>query len=1388
MFASVGLQTLAEGDGIENVSRAQASVKIPFASSLAADNGAVLKFSRPGEAMYFDVNTNRIITVPANTPRFVAGEKKSWGSSGGIFLECETENLLSDSSFEGDLAAWSFTGKVEKRKGAGIHGENGLAITGSTTITHKGLALKTAPAFSDYSLSIYVRRVDGNEVADDEIQYNILLDGKEAMTKHLKFYAEKQGGGPWYRFAGLIRVPGGAEGALFPVVLKFKAGEYIVDCAQLEYLWGRSGGSSSYISGKRATEKLQGDAKTLFPGEAWSYSFWKHTSSLTASNEYFFTIRDKDLKSLVSTRWKDTVADGKKALGDKVSASGWLFLSVTYDGKKMDVYHNGISNHTLQGPFDVEVPSTNFDKVFWALGYDVPMGLTADFATWNRALAPDEVLALYRTGNTKDTKAADDKAKTGTPVTFKTKTAGNVSVNVFDAGQKLVYKLATGKKLPVGEHTLYWDGCDDTGKPAPAGDYTFKGLVSNVRSVWDGKVGNTSPSPGREELQYRNGHYSDVIAMPDGGLITTSFWGEHSRIIQYIDGAKDYPVRWASAYNSPWPAFLTAGAADERYLYTVSSCFAGKDMYREVMVRWSLKGGMRLNEQEVTLNKPHGLTGPMDWWPGYTDNPSNPAPFAGVCGLACRSGKLYIPLFVENRIAVYDAEKLKEISSFECPSPRRIALDKNGGIFVTSGSQVLRFDPDGTKRTDLVTGLDTPWGIAVSPDNKIYVTESGDTHQVKVFDTTGKLLRVFGQKGGHKGGKVSPDLLEMPLSVIVNEQGQIFITDLGGQRVLALNPDFTLRKVIHGRMPETVSTISNLDRSLVYTSFTGRRKHLWEYKVNYEDHSSELVRRWNLPRFYPDMLKMMRNGQIYFHKWNGRLFGVQAGFVFEMVGDNLLPRVAMGSGKPPTKEHTAAKKNWVWRDLNADGQIQDNEFEYGDWPMTGAYHDGYVDKAGNMFLPNEKEGKMKRQPEGMVLKVPFEGPDANGIPIYSPAKAQWLIPFTDENNKDTGIDGKPYSIDPSTYIEDKNGNYYISDCGNMFANKKEFSVRKYAPDGSLIWKAGHRLQGTIMKPGSITWIGYASGIVDDRYLFYVDYTGPINCWDTDGLWVGRLFSDLPEELKNEGECFGGVVFRHHANGKVYAYSFPDCTYRISRITVEGLDDIERFTGKTVLTDMASPRNMESAGLPPWSILHTRGPVEVDGEIGVYEWGTNTDTQRPVDFEYNGKKVARSWVQWDEVALYLAWDIEDNSPAVNNTRGNERWGADQVELMIRAEAGTITKSLSKKHSATEYQLEIGPDGDRRLDAYVINNGSDRKGKFLPGAKVALKVKEDKSGYTMEASIPWASLGDYRPKKGDKILWNMKIHWGTADGGGVAYLVQWAPGYHVNPQNWGTAVFE
>ena len=80
---------------------------------------------------------------------------------------------------------------------------------------------------------------------------------------------------------------------------------------------------------------------------------------------------------------------------------------------------------------------------------------------------------------------------------------------------------------------------------------TVKAECSNLQSVWDAKVGNTSPSETGALSQYRTGYYYDVAPLPNGGLATMSYLGEGGDFLQAISGSAGYPVLWNG--NDPLP-------------------------------------------------------------------------------------------------------------------------------------------------------------------------------------------------------------------------------------------------------------------------------------------------------------------------------------------------------------------------------------------------------------------------------------------------------------------------------------------------------------------------------------------------------------------------------------------------------------------------------------------------------------------------------------------------------------------------------------------------------------------------------------------------------------------------------------------------------------------
>ena len=349
-----------------------------------------------------------------------------------------------------------------------------------------------------------------------------------------------------------------------------------------------------------------------------------------------------------------------------------------------------------------------------------------------------------------------EEAAGALPVNFTLTHRGRVSVNIYRKDGALVYQLAVGQSMSAGPQQLHWDGCDNAGQPVPVGEYEVRGLCSTVHSVWDGKVANSSPAAGSEWLQYRTGLFTGVVSLPDGGLVTLSGSGEHGRVIQCIGGAPKYAVRWTSILSSP----VVAAAVDGAFLYVVSTHDVtdpqtGKKLMREGLARICMATGL-FEPFADGVTSPSSAAG--QHWLGQAHPPfdmrdiyqptGKTLPFgeADVLGLAARNGKLYVPHHAGNNIAVLDAQSGKELATIRCPAPRKITLDAVGRLYVTSGEQSLRLNADGSGQAVLATGFSYAGGVALAPQGLIYVTDLGESQQVKVFRADGKLLRTFGRK------------------------------------------------------------------------------------------------------------------------------------------------------------------------------------------------------------------------------------------------------------------------------------------------------------------------------------------------------------------------------------------------------------------------------------------------------------------------------------------------------------------------------------------------------------------------------------------------------------------------------------------------------------------
>lgn len=102
-----------------------------------------------------------------------------------------------------------------------------------------------------------------------------------------------------------------------------------------------------------------------------------------------------------------------------------------------------------------------------------------------------------------------------------------------------------------------------------------------------------------------------------------------------------------------------------------------------------------------------------------------------------------------NAIRWLHPESGKVVGEAAIPEPLGIALAPDNRVLAISKDRVLSLTrADKTPKT-LITGLTSPWRLAVDQKNgDIFVAERGESQQVKKYSKNGVLLKTFGPRGG----------------------------------------------------------------------------------------------------------------------------------------------------------------------------------------------------------------------------------------------------------------------------------------------------------------------------------------------------------------------------------------------------------------------------------------------------------------------------------------------------------------------------------------------------------------------------------------------------------------------------------------------------------------
>ena len=177
-------------------------------------------------------------------------------------------------------------------------------------------------------------------------------------------------------------------------------------------------------------------------------------------------------------------------------------------------------------------------------------------------------------------------------------------------------------------------------------------------------------------------------------------------------------------------------------------------------------------------------------------------------------------------------------------NPFGVAVSDDGHVIVTEcrGNYITVLDREGknSKKVKSFTSsrnikFSNPCGVAITPDNFILVT---DNHKIQKLTMDGKLIASVGQQGS------KPLEFNIPIGITISPtSGHIYVADFGNHRIQVLNPDLTF-SYSFGSKGSAEGQFSNPDfiaidnQGLVYVSdswnhriqvFTSEGKYIFQF-------------------------------------------------------------------------------------------------------------------------------------------------------------------------------------------------------------------------------------------------------------------------------------------------------------------------------------------------------------------------------------------------------------------------------------------------------------------------------------------------------------------------------------------------------------------------------
>jgi len=1042
---------------------------------------------------------------------------------------------------------------------------------------------------------------------------------------------------------------------------------------------------------------------------------------------------------------------------------------------------------------------------------------------------------------------AQSTAKT-IPIPFTLKEAGFVTLVIENKDGQRVRNLIADTWFEAGKHTTDWDGMDDLGRDAvlankgiykipakavPTGTYTVRGLVhSQLNTSYEFTVYATGNPPWSTDDH--TGGWLANHTPPQAALFVPaetspthqpavflgSYVTEGPDGLAWVDleGKKMGGKKWVGGNWTAAP-YLARDAGEKAasgiYAYVASVWETGKK-----------SGQAELRITAISANADKSvIVYPIGSLPGSTEESMS----AEIGGLAVYNGIAVVSLPQKNKLLFIDIQTGKLVNSLSLDAPMGLSFDAKGQLFALSGQSLVSFKSikDLANLTApvkvIASQLEAPVGLTVASDGKIYISDGGKSHQVKVFTAGGKFVQAIGKPGVPAAGPYDPLHMNHPAGVTIDSKQQLWVTecDYLPKRVSVWSLSGNFIKAFYGPAKYGGGgTLDPKDKTRFYYAEEGRGT--MEFKLDWRTGESNLERILyrkqanDLPlatRSAGPETPLYYEGKRYFtNAYNSSpTGGATTAFLFVERNGVVYPAVAMGNAGAWSELKTKALKTppfFIWIDLNADAKVQDNEVTYQNGPVTG----GITVMPDLSFAVSNLNGK--------AIQFSPSGFTATGIPVYALDKGKVMA---------TGV-RPPASSGGNQMLTFPDNRAIVTQGIEPFDRLSLSGTKNGLPSWSYpnLWPGLHAAHQAPLPefPGEL--IGptrLLGGLInegnDSGPLFAINSNhGMVYLFTADGLFVSTLFKPM-----RDGKRWNMPFAKRGMNLNDYSLSeenfWPTMTQtadgevylvdgnRSSLVHVTGLESVERLptTAVTIsdhtMSQLKAEQYKQSAAtaqdkneIRSGDVLHAylnSSPMVVDGKLS--DWSG----LKWVDISSGKTSAVTGAIAISGNRLYAAYRTGDVTLLKNSGEMPlapfKTGGA--LDLMIATEAVNVrllVTIINGKPKALIYKnlLKGAGEGEK-----VPFSSPSRTVKFDRVVDISsqLQFAAGKNG-DYEISVPLAVLnlqptegmmikGDIGILKGDGAQTLSRIYWSNKSTSIVSDVPSEA---ELTPKLWGNWLFE